>query len=351
MKKHKRILRSILGVALSASMLLSGCSLININHTDSSDSGSESAVETTYEKTSGDTSETERRSADGISPMLWKVTGSKGNTVYLFGTIHLGDERNDKVLDMLKGKLDECDELAVEFDAVKFEDDAKNNPSSVMDIYRSIMYTDGTTVKDHLSSDLYKKCEAYLKGSGDFSEFLICYKAGMWETMLSQAAVAKSPYSTDYAMDTKLINYFNDNNKNVLDVESADFQMKMIGDMSDELCELLIKSFFEQEAGYSDSIKNLYEAWLSGDEKTIAQISSEDEDESGLTDKQIKLIEEYNKTMLDDRNKVMAEKADIYIKEGKNIFFAVGAAHIVSGENSVIKLLEKKGYTIERIKI
>ena len=44
MKKHKRILRSILGVALSASMLLSGCSLININHTDSSDSGSESAV-------------------------------------------------------------------------------------------------------------------------------------------------------------------------------------------------------------------------------------------------------------------------------------------------------------------
>ena len=137
----------------------------------------------------------------------------------------------------------------------------------------------------------------------------------------------------------------------MLDVESADFQMKMIGDMSDELCELLIKSFFEQEAGYSDSIKNLYEAWLSGDEKTIAQISSEDEDESGLTDKQIKLIEEYNKTMLDDRNKVMAEKADIYIKEGKNIFFAVGAAHIVSGENSVIKLLEKKGYTIERIKI
>ena len=121
--------------------------------------------------------------------------------------------------------------------------------------------------------------------------------------------------------------------------------------VSDELCELLIKSFFEQEAGYSDSIKNLYEAWLSGDEKTIAQISSEDEDESGLTDKQIKLIEEYNKTMLDDRNKVMAEKADIYIKEGKNIFFAVGAAHIVSGENSVIKLLEKKGYTIERIKI
>ena len=69
MKKHKRILRSILGVALSASMLLSGCSLININHTDSSDSGSESAVETTYEKTSGDTSETERRSIFLTSPL------------------------------------------------------------------------------------------------------------------------------------------------------------------------------------------------------------------------------------------------------------------------------------------
>ena len=41
----------------------------------------------------------------------------------------------------------------------------------------------------------------------------------------------------------------------------------------------------------------------------------------------------------------------VLAEDVSDIFFAVGAAHIVSGENSVIKLLEKKGYTIERIKI
>ena len=58
--------------------------------------------------------------------------------------------------------------------------------------------------------------------------------------------------------------------------------------------------------------------------------------------------EEYLKTMVDDRNKYMADKASEYIKEGKNCLFMVGAGHY-SGDNGVDNLLEGMGFTVEKI--
>ena len=58
--------------------------------------------------------------------------------------------------------------------------------------------------------------------------------------------------------------------------------------------------------------------------------------------------DEYKKTMLDDRNKGMADKAEELLKEGKNCLFMVGALHY-SEDVGVDNLLEAKGYKVEKI--
>ena len=51
--------------------------------------------------------------------------------------------------------------------------------------------------------------------------------------------------------------------------------------------------------------------------------------------------------MLKDRNIGMADKIDAYLQTDKTYFVVVGLAHYL-GDESVIKYLEEKGFTVER---
>ena len=52
--------------------------------------------------------------------------------------------------------------------------------------------------------------------------------------------------------------------------------------------------------------------------------------------------------MITDRNRTMADAVKNLLGEGKNVFFAVGAAHY-AGDKGILNLLETDGYTCERI--
>lgn len=57
---------------------------------------------------------------------------------------------------------------------------------------------------------------------------------------------------------------------------------------------------------------------------------------------------EYFKRLFDDRNPHLAAGIDKLIRADRKVFSAVGALHMV-GSNSVPKLLEKMGYSVERV--
>jgi uncharacterized protein YbaP (TraB family) len=51
--------------------------------------------------------------------------------------------------------------------------------------------------------------------------------------------------------------------------------------------------------------------------------------------------------LIDNRNKLMVKRMATRLKEGRS-FIAVGALHL-PGEKGVLRLLEKKGYTVTRV--
>ena len=63
---------------------------------------------------------------------------------------------------------------------------------------------------------------------------------------------------------------------------------------------------------------------------------------------EMKLYEDYSDQMLYSRNKVMTEAVEKLLSEKKNVFYVVGAAHFL-GEKGIVSLLEKDGYTVERV--
>lgn len=279
-----------------------------------------------------------------LHPMLWKVTDPEGHTLYLFGTIHVGDGRSSAVLEKVAPILLSCDALAVEFDLVAYESDI----NAIMADYQQFLYLDGSSVREHMPEELYDRCAALLGEAGAYSPMLDYYNLGMWSSLVETAALlSRSTLSADSGMDSLLIYRAYENELPVLDVESAAFQMGLLNSFSDELNLLHIESVLDNLDFYGEETDKLYNAWLSGDYDAILALM-EEEDAGDYTEEQLALIEAYNKAMIDDRNVGMAEVALGYLAEGKTVFFAVGTGHMV-GDKGLVQLLTDAGCTVERV--
>ncbi len=306
---------------------------------------SESPAETA-EPGPAPTPETPDFDPEELHPLLWELSDSEGHKLYLFGTIHVGDGRNPVVLEKLSPILLGCDALAVEFDLVAYEKDL----AAVMADYQQFVYTDGSTVRDHMPEELYARCSALLTEAKAYSPLLDYYNLGMWSQLTETAALLTgSSLDPNYAMDRLLILRAYEQELPVLDVESAAFQMGILNSFPDELNLLLIENTLDNLESYGESVDTLYSAWLTGDyDGLLACLFSDEEGSEDLSEEQLALIEDYNRAMIDDRNLGMAETALGYLRSGDTVFFAVGAGHMV-GDKGLVQLLRDAGCTVERI--
>lgn len=281
-----------------------------------------------------------------LHPMLWKVTDPDGHTLYLFGTIHVGDVRSAAVLEKVAPILLGCDALAVEFDMVAYEEDL----NAVMADYQQFVYVDGSTVKDHMSEELYDRCAELLDEVGAYSPLMDYYNLAMWSQLVEQAALmTRSALDPELGMDRLLIGRAYESELPVLDVESAAFQMNLLNSFSDELYLLQLEATLDALEEYGDTLDQMYTAWLAGDyDAILALTESENGDLSSYTEEQLALVEDYNRALIDDRNLGMAEVAMGYLASGDTVFLAVGAGHMV-GDMGLVQLLTDAGCTVERV--
>lgn len=283
-------------------------------------------------------------SPDGLHPMLFRVTGDGGQEMYLFGTIHIGDERNSRALAALEPTLTRCGALAAEFDVIAYE----NNTQAQMNDMLKFMLSDGTTIKDHMPEDLYARASDLLKKAGLSPALMSTFDLAMWSQLVEQAAVmTETGLKFELAMDRALIEKAYEAKMEVRDVESAQFQYGLLGEFPDELNLLLIRQTLDGLDDYGANVSELYEAWCRGDVQKITALTEETSPE--LTAEEQKLMADYNRRMNDERNLGMRDKALEWLRAGDKVFFAVGAAHLV-GDAGLVSLLRQAGYTVEQIR-
>ncbi len=281
-----------------------------------------------------------------VHPMLFHVTGPEGQEGWLFGTIHVGDQRIDTALGKLKPVLNGCDALAVEFDVVAYEKDY----GAQLRAMGHFLLRDGTKISDHMPAETYEKAAALLREAGLSSMLTDSYNLAMWSQLVSQAAIlTRTDYDMEFSMDRSLIRYCYEKKIEVRDVESAEFQYALLASFSDELNLLLIDSTLNGLDTYGAGVDALYGAWLSGDYDRIVGVLNEESGGSGdLTEEQAALLEDYYDQMLARRNLSMSDKAVAWLEAGDQVFFAVGAAHLVD-EGGLVELLRAGGYTVEQV--
>lgn len=284
-------------------------------------------------------------SASTVTPAMWRVNDNQGHYCYMFGTIHAADDEALNLPDYFENAYADSEAIAVEIDIST----VMNDPAQMSDMMKYLMYSDGTTIQDHISAEVYNGVTTVMKNnSTTYVDHMYDSLTPMaWSSLMDGLVQQKSGLDSEKGVDITLINRAKKDGRPVLEVESMELQLKMFERLSDKIGELMLMSYATQEGFDSqvDELKELFAKWKRGDPVT------EDIDESALAllDKETReAFEYYYEEMLGKRNPGMADKVESYLKEGKKVLVMVGAAHFYD-KNGLVNLMRQRGYTVTRI--
>ena len=284
---------------------------------------------------------------EGATPLLYHVTGADGQEIWLFGTIHVGDDRTGSLPQELYDAFAASDALAIECNTKEFDEQVEKDDALSEKVSDCYFYADGSLAKDHITEeDLYDDAISMAKASGGHHANVPYLKPYMIGSGLDGFYLRLGYHLTsDKGAESRLMLLAEEQEKPILEVESSLFQIQMMTGYSDALQEQLLKeNVYADPEEYWESVDELYALWCAGDEAAL--IEELKDDTSEMTEEELVLYEEYNKAMMTDRNDGMLEVAKEYLESGDVVFYAVGLAHLLDENNGLVFTLRDAGYTV-----
>jgi uncharacterized protein YbaP (TraB family) len=267
---------------------------------------------------------------------IWKIS-SEVNSIYLLGSIHVASQDIYPLDSAIENAFELSDNLVVEVDIAHL--DGTHMLQLMMD-YGT--YPEGEGLRDHIPADLYAQLEEQFEqfGFGLILSDYDSYKPWVIVTMQEELQLEELGYDTEYGIDLYFINKAADSGKDIIELETAEFQIELISAFPDELMILLLEEGVENPLTEEDAA-SLFEAWEDGDMATMELLLFE-----ALIDEPA--LEPYYDQMMNQRNLTMAEIIEGFLADDETYFVVVGAGHLV-GDNGLISLLGERGYVTEQL--
>ncbi len=290
------------------------------------------------------------------TPLFYHVTGKDGQQMWLFGTIHIGDERTAYLPNEIRDAFVNSDALALECNTEQFEKQLEKDDKLAEQVSDLYFYTTGIeAVKLSLSADDYAYAQKLLKAVGGNNSNMPYAKPYLWSDAIEHFYLRQGyQLHSDQGVEERLLDWAEELDKDVLEIESVLAQMQMTSGFSKELQMLMLEDIMQYDAQkYWEESMELYEMWCAGDENTLREEIANEWDSMELTEEELAeykpLLDEYDKGMNFDRNEDMLDAAVDYLESGKVIFYAVGLAHLLDDTNGLVDALQEAGYTVERV--
>ncbi|MBQ9494607.1 MAG: TraB/GumN family protein [Treponema sp.] len=273
--------------------------------------------------------------------MFWRIDGTDKNgnpaTVYIQGTIHLGDERLYPLAPTVVDAWVNADRIVGEIstaDWAVFETEMSNKmiQSQINADGKNVLHNITSTQRDALFSVLEKEA----------AEQLAVYEPWVTIAAIETAVYLNSGLSVEKGMDGQFMLLAYQQGKDMDGLDSLETQLDVLqfGNYDEQL--VLLKDMLDDIAQPEEINKytnELYEAYLAGDVQKLTKLmeSSRKEAEAKNT-----LYAAYYKAIFTERNKAWAEKIKAWIFEGGTTFIFAGCGHFV-GDDSVFMYLKKNG--------
>ena len=290
----------------------------------------------------------------GSQGLLWKVTNGK-NTLYLLGTVHVDRSNVYPFHKSLRAALASAQTVIFELDF--------NDQEGLAEFAAMQTYSDGTTLKDHISPELYASTVQVFADLGMSEEAVAAYKPwALANSLMSLATQDETTTGAPMAIDLYLNSAAVNAGKQIDAVETYAFQGGIFDTLSPEYQEAYLAGYVnlaliddtlemteEQKKELQEAMEYqnkqmdaMMEAWKAGDVATF----EESFDKAAV----LESTDELNSRLFTDRDPNMIEyAAKLLEREGENSFFlAVGAGHMVD-PGGIVGGLRALGYTVEEL--
>ena len=321
------------------------------------------------------------------TPVFYHVTGENGQEMWLLGTIHVGDERTAYLPQEIYDAFAASDALALECNTEAFEEQVEDDDALSEQVSNLYYFSNGTTVESLIEKyeaehpedeeeteeadesgeaeeeedeeeDTYALAVKLMKATGNYNMNIPYAKPYLWSSSIDDFYLRQGyQLHRDQGVEERLMDWAEELDKEIREVESSLFQIKMLTGFSNDLQLLMLSESMSANARESwEATMELYELWCAGDEAALREELSDEEDMTDWTEEEkaeyeeVKhLIDEYNQAMSYDRNDGMLEKAIEYLESGDVVFYAVGLAHLLNNVNGLVDALREAGYTVELV--
>lgn len=264
----------------------------------------------------------------GMAP-VWKISDDD-STVFLAGSVHLLREEDMPIPPVFDRVYDEAEELVFEIDMA-----VMSNPAMGTQIRRLGMLPEGQNLSDRLGPATMKRLRDYLEmskmGRSDFDRFT----PGMVYMMMGSLEATRHGARPELGLETQYYLKCVEDGKPSRGLETVEYQMSRFSSFGDEVLEKLINEALDEANKGAEALNSLISAWRSGDSDELSELIVEQTD----SDPKVRQV------LLTDRNRNWVPEIEKHLATDRDVMFLVGAAHLV-GEDSVVALLEAKGYEV-----
>lgn len=276
--------------------------------------------------------------AENGKSFLWEVKSDK-TTIYLLGSVHIGKESLFPLKPVIEDAFKKSNNLAVELDITNV------NP---FELIKYMTFQDTNTLQSSLSPVNYERIAKVFKENS--VPEMVYYKLKPWAAvmMAQQLGYGEKGYSAGAGIDMYFLNRAKGvgeyaakdsaagapQKKNVLELETAEFQLKLFDEFNSASNSFVEYSMEEIEnSSDSNELDRIYKSWQKGDPNEIEEL---------ITESQTKFPEYKSimESLLYKRNISMAAKIDEWLNTKETYFVVVGAAHLV-GQKGIVELLKK----------
>ena len=262
-------------------------------------------------------------------PAMWKLS-DPDTTIYLFGTVHVLPES-------LKWRTKTFEDTVTGAGELVLEINDQDDKAAMAELYKRLAFSPGLPpALDRVPANKRAALEALIRKSGLQPSQL----DGM-ETWAIAVTLGASMYrdvgaSPDNGVENQLRGSFK--GRPVEGLETTEEQLGYFDTMPEETQRKLLVSMVDDTQNAKADFQKMLKAWSSGDVKAIGR----------TFDNELKKAPEIAKVLIDTRNANWVRWLEHRLDQPGTVLVAVGAGHL-AGKGSVIDLLQKQGYKVERV--
>lgn len=265
---------------------------------------------------------------------LWQVQ-SKNSTVYLLGSIHMLRPEMHPLDACMEHAYDQADAIAVEVNMLAVDPQEMSKL-----IQKNGYYPPEKSLQSELSPNTLGLLKKYLNNRPLSFEQIQQMRPWYLGILIAQQEMVAHGFDPALGIDLYFLQKAQ-GKKEIIELETAEQQIKLLASTSAKIQELSLLDTLQHQNKMGQDIAQMVEAWQSGDAEYLYQLVRESENRHPS-------LTPFFKQIFDQRNHEMSNKIKQLLKTGKHTLVIVGGGHL-GGEKGLIKLLDKKPYSVKQL--